>query len=506
MRTRKLVLFSLLAVSLGGQAFSQVVGVPVGDGNTAQVTGGKSPSVKVIDAEGKDVAEIPIAENPAMSYDFNKSSLFKSIYIPISAYSKANNTLYILHNEKKGEHFISAVNLTTNRVDKQIPVGAGQEASLLLSSDGNRLYSYTACKPAISCFGEEKYVPPFDPAIAAIDTASNQVVATYHLSDGYHRDELKKRNAFYVNTFLAASDTGVIIQSEVRRLWNGKNESLSDIIMGFSGNSSKPDYAINGGGPLHATMFSKDRSQLFGVISGDKKSPGSLAVFDLKKGALSVHPLSGHPTVLLRLGTDREPWILSDEEMRAFSESGELTERRIALNKSRKPAEGGEDNSGVFLDGFPGETISLGNEYAAMLINRKNGLSHHKVALLNLKDLQVEAILPTISASEKTAILTGRIVASVVVAVASGGTVIVAPNLLLRNESLAARPDGRFLYSLDLDGHEVTIIDVRSATVVRRIPVNGSVARLQLSADSKYLVCFGKKPQQINMETNTLGE
>ena len=101
MSLRKLILFSMVAVfCLDRSAFSQVNGVEIAGGETAQVFGGKEPVVKVIDVEGKEVASIPIEKDPG-----------KFIY------SKSANTLYVVHDEKKGEHFISAVNLTTNRVD-----------------------------------------------------------------------------------------------------------------------------------------------------------------------------------------------------------------------------------------------------------------------------------------------------------------------------------------------------------------------------------------------------
>jgi YVTN family beta-propeller protein len=86
---------------------------------------------------------------------------------------------------------------------------------------------------------------------------------------------------------------------------------------------------------------------------------------------------------------------------------------------------------------------------------------------------------------------------------ATGGVLVFIPNLI-RNESLAARPDGRFLFALDLESHEVTVVDVQTETVVRRISVNKSVTKLQVSSDSKHLICFGKKIQQISLESNSL--
>jgi hypothetical protein len=57
---------------------------------------------------------------------------------------------------------------------------------------------------------------------------------------------------------------------------------------------------------------------------------------------------------------------------------------------------------------------------------------------------------------------------------------------------------------LDAESHEVTVVDVQTATVVRRISVNNSVTKVQVSSDGKHLICFGKKTQQINLESNNL--
>jgi hypothetical protein len=329
------------------------------------------------------------------------------------------------------------------------------------------------------------------------------VISTYDLF--VPRDELSKRNAYLVNKFLAYSDErGLIVQSEVRRLWNGKDESISDRIAGYSGKSSKPRFSIDAGGPLKAIMFSKDNKLLFATIEGNKKTAGSFVVFDLEKGISVTHALTGHPTVLLRFGTKQEPWVLGDEEMRAFSEIGELAAQAIPLNKPRKSEEVGDSGASAFMDGFPGETLSLGDDHAAILIINKNGGSRHKVALVDLKKLQVDAIIPTMSAGEIAGIRTGRYFTALGLTFATGGMVMFTPNWVLKNESLAARPDGRFLFALDLEGHVITVVDVQSATVVKRIPVNSSVFKLQVSTDGKHLICAGKKPQQVNLETNEL--
>lgn len=198
--------------------------------------------------------------------------------------------------------------------------------------------------------------------------------------------------------------------------------------------------------------------------------------------------------------------------MRSLSETGEPGDRLIPLNKPRKSEVGDESSASAFLDGFPGETIALGEDHAAILISNKSGSSQHKVALIDLKKLQVDSVIQTISAAEQNKILTGRYAKAILLnlllrpEIASG----LFTDLTLKNEMLAARPDGRFLYALDIDSHEVTVIDVQTATVVRRIPVDYSIIKLQLSSDGKRLLCFpassnkGRAIQKIDLASNNI--
>ncbi len=490
---RKLIPMGILVVlCFGRQVSSQVNGLQVAAGATAQVFGGKAPVVKVTDAEGNELAAIPIEKDP---------SYF--------AYSKSANTVYVVHNEKKGEHFISAVNLTTNHVDKQIAVGAGEVVELLVSDDGRRVFAYTAAKVLVNggtyfyLDGVPFYnrnrclLPPYEPKITVIDTSSNEVVATYDWFDSFPASQ--EKNPIFANQLLAADKQGrLIIWSKVM----GSKE-IDEKLTVFLGSSSKPVAMADTRGYVAAAMFSQDEKLLFAAIKGDKKTDGSLAVLDVEKGTIVNHPLTGHPTRLFRLGSNQEPWILGSEEMQALSETGEPTGRRIPLNRPVRSGENGEASASALLEGLPGETLSLGNDYAAIQINNKHGGSEHKVALVNLKKLQVDAIIPTMSSGEIAGIRTGRFVAAFGLSMATGGTIIFTPNFI-RNESLAARPDGRFLFALDVEGHVITVVDVHTATVERRIPVNGSVTKLQVSSDGKHLICYGKRVQQINLETNNL--
>jgi YVTN family beta-propeller protein len=287
------------------------------------------------------------------------------------------------------------------------------------------------------------------------------------------------------------------------------------------------------GGRLVGSTLSKDEKLFFAAVAKDNKTDGSLVVVDLEKGTIVHHALTGSPTRLLRLGSKQEPWVFSSEEMRSISETGELGERRISLNKPSKPEEGGESIASAFLDSLPGQIISLGEDHVAILIYNMDSGSRHKVALIDLKKLQVDAIIPTMSAGEKARIRTGRIIQREVFG--AGGSInprtgddwgiwsdpaFIWNWTFLSNEMLTARPDGRFLYALDLDGHKVTVIDVQTATVVRRISVNEYITKIEVSSNGKQLICSGTVSQQyadfmnlnfsgpvrqtINLETNNL--
>lgn len=487
MSFRNVFLAAVAVVCLGLPALPQVNGIDVAAGATASVFGGKSPHVQVTDPDGNVLATIAIGMNPARFI-----------------YSESANTLYVVHNEKNCEHHISAVNLTTQRVDKDIKVNAGCMSDLFSSDGGRRVFWYAAGKggnvAGILFQGDIR--PPFEPAISVIDTASNEVIATYNwLEDIRAGVPSESRNNFILIVHvLAASDRGdVIVTSEV--VGKQKYDNYQFVVL--SGRSSRPVLIPYGGGSVVASMFSQDQKLLFVAVEGSRKTTGSLVVVNLEKGTAVSHALEKNPTTLLRLGSSKEPWVLSSQELRAFSEAGEPGDRRIQLTKPRKPEEGEESSASAFMDGLPGETISLGNDHAAIQINKKNGGSIHKVALVDLKQLQIDAIVRTMSSGQIAAARTGRFLAAFGMSMATGGIFIFVPNFA-QNAALAAPADGRFLYVLDLEFHEITVVDVQSATAVKRIPVNNTITRVKVSADGKHLICFGKKTQQIDLESNSL--
>lgn len=465
-------------------ASSQAYGttpLEVGDGATAQVIKGKSHSiqVEVTDAEGKSLESIPVDALP-------------SIWI----FSRSANTLYLVSYERKSGVLISPVNLTTQHVGNDIKIDGGLDFTLsefLMSSDGNRLFfdSPGASKPHV------------DPMIYAINTTSNQVVETYN-NDWFRSFSADLPKHAFIKKLLVSDNDGahLIANSEA-----DSQRAMKPLKFGLtilSAHSTHPPVTVDPGGRVVATMFSKDGRLLFAAVEGDKNTEGSLDVVDLDKGTSVIHALPDHPTRLFRLGSMQEPWLLGDLEMRALFETGELEDRRISLNKPAKSDQPGETGATAFLDGLPGETLNVGEDHAAIQINNKNGGSRHKIALIDLKKLQVVGVIQTMSAGEIAGIRTGRYFAAFGLSMATGGTLLFIPNFSMRNESLAARPDGRFLFALDLEGHTVTVADVQTATIVKRIKVDSTITRIQVSPDGKHLICFGKKVQQINLESNNL--
>ena len=488
-----LYLVVVAALCTGVPAFSQVNGIEVSGGATAQVLT-KPPVVQVRDASDEIQASIPIDENPGK-------------YV----YSKANDTLYVVHNQKKGLHTLSAVNLAKKRVDQVIPIGAGEWVDMLVSDDGHRLYCFTESKQfslsaerGMALVMPKGLEAPYAPEVRVIDTATNKVVATDVWFDDFN--EGMPKHWMFGGQFLASTDDGKLIMA-TKAFWG---KPIKDRLVVFKPQSSHPAFMIDPGGEVVASMLSKDEKTLFVAVLQPGKPPvGELIAVDLEKGTIAHHSLSDPPTKLIRLGSNKELWIADGPEMRALSESGELSDRRIQLNKPRKSEEGNEGAS-AFMNGQPGETISLGENRAAILIDNKAGGSQHRVALLDLKNLRVENIIPTMSEGEKARIRTGRILLAVALTAATGGNVIFIPNMGFRNEALAARPDGKFLYTLDLESHEVTVVDVESAGFVKRIPVDHSVVKLQVSSDGKQILCMpavagkGKVIQRIDFASNNL--
>lgn len=469
------------------------------------------------------MVSIPVDANPAhQKFEFSNSS----------------KTLYVLNAADKSKaRYISAVNVTTNRVDKVIKVGAGRRVQLLMSNDGRRLFCYTACRVEndLGSAGMANGVgyklagynflrslkPPFEPVISVIDTASNDVVATEEWFKSFR--EAVPKGRLFSSQFLATSDGGhlIVLSKAFGFFWDAEREPIGQQLAIFSGLSAHPTLAIDPGGNVVEAMLSQSERSLFVTVVKKKQRQESLDIINIETGGTVNRALRDQPAKLVRLGSKQGMWVMSGQEMRPISETGELGDKPILLNKPRKSEPGDQTSASAFLVGYPGETIDLGEDRAAILINNRDGGSLHRVALLDLKQFQVDSIVPTMTAAEEANIRAHRTMLTLLVNAAFAGAALAvdlgskgsaggqvpqySPNLrFLTNEILAARPDGRFLYVLDIDSHEVTVIDAQAGTVLRRIPVDHSSSLLRVSPDGKHLLCLGKKPQEIDLDSNNL--
>jgi DNA-binding beta-propeller fold protein YncE len=561
----------------------------------------KPPAVVFKDAPGTVVTSIPIDRKLGVPIVEMKVSVSSNMAYVLTGSGKS------MSKPKSRQLSLSAVNLATQRVDRVISIGQGNEAELQISPDGRRLFSQSLKnvyegngRLAIEHFQKRD---GSGSVITAIDTSSNQVIGSYDLLnnpaaalpkfrfietffsvtadgerilakvDGFEGRVVRTGSPSWVRLLVFSTtspnsvsmiDPGAPIVSckfsqdgkflfvaaedkarrsevvEIVNLQKGttlnrvldnpptRRERLGAFLEGAPPSGMESMHGIwvfTRGGlrfisetgemgqeialPVEDNVFAKlslDSTLFFLIVPGGNQHSGMLHVVDLKKGASSSHPLADVPTGLIRLGTANGLWIAGSREMRSVSETGELGEQPILLNKPRKMEGGDADSADVFLDGYPGETITVGEDHAAILIAKKKGGSLHRVALIDLKKLQVDSIVTTMSKGEQSKIITGRWLETMAV-VALGGAmrgVLVLPEGLA-NEFLAARSDGTTLYVLDTDIHKVSVIDIQSATVSARIPVNNSVTTIQVAQDGKHLLCAGPGfLQAVDLESSKM--
>jgi len=508
----------------------------------------------VMDEAGNIVRSIP----EVAQYEFSKSShmLYVS-FMRTRSRSKSHIVSY--------SNSLAVIDPATGHRDRTIEVGQGGRVKLVMSKDGSRLFCYTDQETY------DRHGPRIAPAVTVIDTASNQVLETNNALGNLGLLLPKRFGDFFVNLLVNTEGTRMVAVSQViQNKPNKPPKLITGRISAFKVPSSKASFETDlrgvlrsaaltddgrfliletGGGKknpisleivnldngtvkkpeltgnFRTTMTSLDSRSLFVAVDKGKKGPTVLDIVDNESGGVTERPLIDRPSKLIRLGSQKAMWVINSKEVRLVSETGELGQKPILLNKPRKKEALDENAESVFLNGYPGETISLGEDHAAMLIDGSNG-STHRLAVLDLKQLQVDSIVRTMTSGEAAKITTRRILifAALTAAEAAMGAgmgaaagmnqmqtlnminsmPMVPLNLRFTNQLLAARPDGKYLYALDMDSHEVTVVDVHAGTALKRIPVDHSVAALQLSANSSHLLCLGKQIQKIDLNSNNL--
>lgn len=532
------------------------------------------PSVMFKDSTGKVVISVPVDKHYA-ALDLNMKVVLNA------------NMAYIVNaSGKSPERSISAVNLTTLRVDRVITLGQRERVKLLVSRDGHRLFCY---KPS-----EEIKKGGGSNTVIVIDTASNEVISKLEVS---HLDLPEAKNigsvvsttsdgrfvflvaegcchrggpswqrlivfpvqspdsAFVVDPhnpiaslklslnekflFVAAADKDRaevvdIVDLEKRTTISRsiddpltRSDRLGRFLYGAPPASKESkqgiwvytrtglrflseDGEIGTELPLPreenvAAMLSKDRTRLFLAMPGSNEDTGVLDIVNLRDGTSSNHPLTEAPRRLARLGSAGELWIIGRREMRLISETGEVGERPILLNKPNKTVASDPESAEAFLNGDPGATISLGEDRAAILVTSHKGESLHRIALLDLKQFKLESMV-VVGHAQFSKTTTGRWLTALGGAAAEGaigavvlGTTGVDPPMNPYfpggpgRETLVAPRNGKNqnLYVFDPDTHLLRVVDVEKAEVLRQTELDHSVTFIEVGHDGRWLYCEG---------------
>ena len=498
----------LLAIILASTAclWSQPNELKTANGNTAEVFGGRAPKVFVFDSNHNLIATIPITaplpEEPPPAKKSKKKVIEPQLIGPYF-YVSSVNAIYVVVNLPNLAHNVTAVNLNTNKVETTIPVGSGNAVSLSLSAGEKRLACYAAgldgkyLQPGQAQFKSLK--GQLEPTISVIDTGTNSVTGTYHWIDEFGKEKKVPGNLLFTTQILNVDDDGfTVIQSNA-------GPSI-EALAAFKEASPRPVFFERPKGTVKASIQSLDKRTL--VLAVDGGAHDSMLIhFDLEKESSEIIALNDIPVRFLRLGAAQEAWLIGDKEMRAMTEDGKLTDRHIGLNDK------GDQSETSFLGGYPGETIIVGADHIGMMIVKKDGDSTHKVAIVNMKTLKLDGVITTMSAGRQAAIKTGRFALAFSLSVLSGMAAsygvpaggyymypIFTPNLRLRNMALAT-DNKEYLYALDLQTHEVSMIDVKTVSVFKRMKVDSSTTSISLSGDGKKLVTDGKKGETIDVRT-----
>jgi YVTN family beta-propeller protein len=206
------------------------------------------------------------------------------------------------------------------------------------------------------------------------------------------------------------------------------------------------------------------------------------------------------PRYVRHSGERRGTFIVSHEDLRFLPDEGGSTMSSLLLN----PQKGGPQGPPDFqkLGGFPGELLLLPdqNRVALSVIDASGAGS--KVAILDLKENRIQRIVTTGRGSVKFGKFMGAMALSMAMTAASYGAgyagaqasgspfffynvytfTPAAPNVALTHSA-----DGNFVYALNTQTNDVTIIRVADGEVIDKIPVGGGCRRVALAPGGKFV-------------------
>ncbi len=221
------------------------------------------------------------------------------------------------------------------------------------------------------------------------------------------------------------------------------------------------------------------------------------------------------PQFVKSFGKEHGAFIMTGSEMRALPPGGPVSSSFIALNarkvnagveKRKDGAPGPGTDGDKYLGGLPGEVLHLPqqNKIVTTVRNALGGPTS-KVAILDLKDNKVQQVVTTGRGSVKFGKFMGAMALSVAMsslsyyagyswAVNTGSPYFyynvyvftpVPPNL-----ELTSSADGKFVYALNTQTNDVTIIDVNDGKVLDKIAVGGSCRRVGLAPGGRFVYSY----------------
>jgi len=288
----------------------------------------KPPAIVFKDAAGTVVTSIPIDTKD---------------HVPVVEVSVSvpSNRAYVLNGSgKSAQRSISAVSLATQKVDRVIGMGEGNEVELVMSADGRHVFAQTLRK-VIEEMGRQPYEhlqkrEGSSSLINVVDTNSNQVVSSYDLLNTPGAALPASR---FVETFLTVSPDGERVLAKIDgfegRVVRTGSPSWVRLLV-FSVNSAKPTLTFDPGAPIVSYKFSQDGNFLFVAAEDKERRSESVHVINLEKGTTLNRVVDDPPSRREKLGTFIEGaapsgmeskhgiWVVTARGVRFLSETGEI--------------------------------------------------------------------------------------------------------------------------------------------------------------------------------------
>lgn len=219
-----------------------------------------------------------------------------------------------------------------------------------------------------------------------------------------------------------------------------------------------------------------------------------------------------NPQFIRSFGKEFGSFIMSGSDIRMLPAGGNVSSSFISLapSKSKEKTNIGaarETPAGLALGGLPGEVLHLPqqNKLATTVRNALGGPTS-KVAIIDLKDNKVQNVVTTGRGGVKFGKFMGAMALSVAmsslsyyanysIAVNTGSPFffynVYAFTPAPPNIELTSSPDGKFVYALNSQTNDVTVIDVLAGKALdNKIAVGGSCRRVSLAPGGKFVYSY----------------